>query len=38
MKKILSVVLACIIGVVSVSSPVYADEVSAGYSSENVPE
>lgn len=31
-------VLACIIGVMSISSTVYADEVSTGYSSENVPE
>lgn len=38
MKKLLSLVLACIVGVVSISSPVYADEVSTDYSSQNVPE
>lgn len=37
-KKILSLVLACILGVMSVSSPVYADEVSTEYSFPDVPE
>lgn len=37
-KKFLSLVLACILGVMSVSSPVYADEVSTEYSFPDVPE